>query len=108
MRRASLKLLIDGGVGVEAEKALADLHLDVQSVRRIDPRMPDHMILQRAVKENRMIVTMDKDFGELVFHTKKTHAGVLLLRMESASGAMKAHALRTLFSNYARYMKRKF
>ena len=55
-----------------------------------------------------MIVTMDKDFGELVFHTKKTHAGVLLLRMESASGAMKAHALRTLFSNYARYMKRKF
>jgi len=43
-----------------------------------------------------------------VFHTKQSHAGVLLLRMESASGAMKAHALRTLFSNYARYMKRKF
>ncbi len=35
------------------------------SIRKINPRMSDVDILKLAEKENRIVVTMDKDFGEL-------------------------------------------
>jgi predicted nuclease of predicted toxin-antitoxin system len=37
-------------------------------------------VLQRANDENVLLITEDKDFGELVFRLKLKHPGILLLR----------------------------
>jgi predicted nuclease of predicted toxin-antitoxin system len=58
-------------------------------VRDIDARMEDEEIIRTAVTENRMVITMDKDFGELVYHSSMEHSGVLLLRLEDATGTEK-------------------
>ncbi len=58
---------------------------DIKNVRDIDPRMIDKEILKMAVSEKRMVITMDKDFGELVYNSGLPHAGVLLLRLEEAT-----------------------
>jgi len=50
--------------------------------------------LKLALSEGRIIVTMDKDFGELVYRKKQKHLGVLLLRMEDAKKAEKLSAVR--------------
>ncbi len=61
-----LKFLMDVGVSKAAEKWMRSEGYDVLTVREIDPRMPDIDILSLAVAEQRILVTMDKDFGELV------------------------------------------
>ncbi len=46
--------------------------------------MPDAEILKLADREKAIIITTDKDFGELVFKSHEPHKGVLLLRLEDA------------------------
>lgn len=62
--------------------------------------MPDLEILKIAQQENRFIITMDKDFGELVFHSSLNCKGVLLLRLENVDGAAKVKILQKIFEKY--------
>ncbi len=48
-----------------------------------------------------MVVTMDKDFGELVYRSGKNHQGVLLLRLEGATGEEKAEIVRQILASFA-------
>lgn len=70
--------------------------------------MPDKEILERAVSEGRMVITMDKDFGELVYNSGLPHAGVLLLRLESASSNEKVKVVEHIFNNYSEKLLNKF
>lgn len=40
------------------------------------------LMLRIAFEEDRILITRDKDFGELVFRLHKLHAGVILIRLE--------------------------
>ncbi len=104
----SLKLLFDVGVSKKAETHFKNLGFDVLAVRDIDPSLKDIDILQLAVKEGRLIITMDKDFGELVFNSKKSHSGVLLLRMEDANWQQKINVLTEIFDKYLNDIEGKF
>ena len=64
-----MKLLVDVGVGKAVEGWLRGEGHDVLAVRDLDPRMPDEEILKSAVQGQRLVITMDKDFGELVYCT---------------------------------------
>ena len=68
MLAKEIKLLIDLGVGKTVDLRLREHGYDIKSVRDINPRMPDNEILKLAVSEKRMVVTMDKDFGDLVYN----------------------------------------
>ncbi|MEW6771931.1 MAG: DUF5615 family PIN-like protein [Bacillota bacterium] len=57
-------------------------------------------MLELAEKEGRILITNDKDFGELVFRQKLLSAGVVLLRMKGATGAQKAEAVKKLLEAY--------
>lgn len=47
----------------------------MKDVKDLDPRMEDEEIIRIAVSENRMVVTMDKDLGELVYHFSMRNCG---------------------------------
>lgn len=103
-----MKFLFDVGVGRGAESWLEAAGFDVKSVRALDPRLADIDILSLAAEENRMVITMDKDFGELVYHSKLVHAGVLLLRMEDADGEAKRMVLETILTKHLADINGKF
>ncbi|MDX1417324.1 MAG: DUF5615 family PIN-like protein [Candidatus Promineifilaceae bacterium] len=43
-------------------------------------------VLTRAQEENRILITFDKDFGELAFHSSlPAHCGVVLFRISMSS-----------------------
>mgnify|MGYP001397596935 CR=1 FL=1 len=44
---------------------------------------PDEVLLEIARREERILVTDDKDFGELVFHRRFVSQGILLIRLSS-------------------------
>ena len=95
-----MKVLIDVGVGRSVEEFLKAAGHKVLSVRELDPRMRDADILDLAAREGCLVITMDKDFGELVFRTGRKHAGVLLLRLEDARGREKVEVVKEIFACY--------
>ena len=106
--KLSLKLLFDVGVSKKAEIHFKMLGFDVLAIRDINPSMKDMDILELSVKEARLIITMDKDFGELAFNSKKLHTGILLLRMEDAKWEQKIEVLSQIFEKYSKNIIGKF
>jgi predicted nuclease of predicted toxin-antitoxin system len=62
--------------------------------------MPDVDILSLAHLEQRIILTMDTDFGELVYHSQQPHGGVLLLRMPGATRSEKIGIVQEIVDRY--------
>lgn len=45
------------------------------------PGVPDDKVLELANSKNSILVTSDKDFGELVFRRQLINSGVVLIRL---------------------------
>lgn len=103
-----MKLLVDVGVGKAVEDWLNTQGHDVVAVRDLDPHMPDSKILARAAKEQRLIITMDKDFGELIYRSRRFHTGVLLLRLEEATSREKVAVMQEIFKGYGKKLPGRF
>lgn len=108
MNSPELRFLVDVGVGKGIERYLREEGYDTKAVRDTDPRMEDEEIIRTAVTENRMVITMDKDFGELVYHSSMEHSGVLLLRLEDATGTEKSQVVKYIMKNYSDRIKNCF
>ena len=108
MSTSDLKFLVDVGVGKKVEDFLYKSGYDVLPVRKINPRMSDSEIIGIAAKDNRIIITMDKDFGELVYNSGLIHKGILLLRTENCSGDKKAKILSEILIKYSSELEENF
>jgi predicted nuclease of predicted toxin-antitoxin system len=95
-----LKFVLDVGVGNKVWQYLTNEGYDAKLITLIDPNMADSDILAIAENEERMVITIDKDFGELVYHSSKAHKGVLLLRLEDANGDEKVEAMKFIIENF--------
>jgi len=100
MNLQGIKFLIDVGVGRGVEEFLASEGFDTKAVRDINPSMSDREVLRLALEEKRMIITMDKDFGELVYKSKLGHKGILVLRIEDANIADKVRTMSDIIKSY--------
>ena len=59
---------------------------DVASVIEDSPGVKDHQVLARAHEESRIILTFDRDYGDLIYRRKlPMPAGVLYLRFDPVS-----------------------
>jgi predicted nuclease of predicted toxin-antitoxin system len=67
---------------------------DVAAVTEISPRAEDGEVIDLAVREERILLTEDKDFGQLVYASRRTSSGVILLRFpaRARTGLAKAVA----------------
>ena len=61
-------------------RALRDAGHDVTAVAEDSPGVPDDRVIERAVREERILITEDTDFGELVYAHAHESGGVILLR----------------------------
>ena len=80
-----MKFIADDNLGIRVPKYLKGLGFDIVSVKEILQGKPDENILSFANEQNRILITLDKDFGELVFKEKLIHSGVILLRLKDES-----------------------
>jgi predicted nuclease of predicted toxin-antitoxin system len=63
----------------------------VLHVSEIAPSITDIAVLRLANQENAVVLTEDKDFGDLIFHHHYASPGVILVRLpESVSSVDKA------------------
>ena len=85
-----MKLYADEGVDRQVVDALRSAGFDVAYAAEIDSSVGDDALLAKAAAEGRLLVTSDKDFGELVYRLRRANEGVLLIRLAGLSAELKA------------------
>jgi predicted nuclease of predicted toxin-antitoxin system len=91
-----MKFLTDENIGFEVINPLRNLGLDIKSILEIDRGADDTSVLSLANKDSRILITTDKDFGELVYVQKLLHKGVILIRLKKDSSENKFKVLNSL------------
>jgi predicted nuclease of predicted toxin-antitoxin system len=80
----ALRILANENVPGVTIDALRRLGHDVIWIRTFSPGSSDQAILQQAQAENRLLITFDKDFGELAFRQELPASnGIILLRIST-------------------------
>lgn len=81
-----LRLLADENFPVPAIRLLRAGGYDVAAVKEWQAGADDSSVLAKAQSEGRILVTHDKDFGDLAFHARlSAHSGVILFRLRGAT-----------------------
>lgn len=70
-------------------QALRQAGHDVISIAEVANGAPDEQVLELAVNEKRILVTEDRDFGELVYARGRAFTGVILVRIPSRARSAK-------------------
>jgi predicted nuclease of predicted toxin-antitoxin system len=81
---------------------VVDLRLAGYDVVSITERMPgadDETVIEFARSERRLLITEDKDFGQLVFAAAKQNSGVILIRYPALTRSALTTALLKLLSD---------
>ena len=66
----------------------------------IAPAAADADVLARAQRENRLLLTEDKDFGDLVFRRGAQVPAIVLLRLDPAQHALKRRRFDAAISRF--------
>jgi predicted nuclease of predicted toxin-antitoxin system len=74
-----LKFLVDRCAGRRLADWLREQGHDVFEVSELGEDPGDEAVLDRAVADARVLVTLDNDFGELIFRRDAPHAGLIRL-----------------------------
>ncbi len=96
-----MRLIVDESAGRAVVDYLRGTEHDILAVADEMPQAEDPVILARAVAEDRVLITNDKDFGDLVFRSGQAHAGVLLLRLRDEMPANRVGVVRAVLERWA-------
>ncbi len=85
-----MNLVANEGVDRAVVERLRQDGHDVVYVADLSPGITDEEVLQKANARSAVLLTADKDFGELVFRQGLVHSGVVLLRLAGLANVTKA------------------
>jgi predicted nuclease of predicted toxin-antitoxin system len=92
-----MNIVADEGVEGSIVEQLRKEGHRVVWIAESDRQAEDESILVQANETGALVLTADKDFGELVFRQKKASAGVALLRLAGLSSGSKAETVARAF-----------
>jgi predicted nuclease of predicted toxin-antitoxin system len=75
-----MRFLADESCDFRVVRALRSAGHDVVAVIEIAPGSADQEVLSAAVADDRIFITEDRDFGQLVFASHASSCGVILIR----------------------------
>jgi predicted nuclease of predicted toxin-antitoxin system len=89
---------------VNIEKTIIDYltenKFDVKWIPDYDCEILDEELLNLANKERRILITNDKDFGELTFLQKRISTGIILLRIKGQKARDKVKLIDKVLQKY--------
>jgi predicted nuclease of predicted toxin-antitoxin system len=100
-----MKFLVDECTGTSVVACLRDEGHDAVAVVEVMPEADDLEILDWAVFEGRIVVTNDKDFGELVYRSGWEHRGVVLLRLRDERAENKVRMMKVVLAQVGELLR---
>ena len=95
-----MRFLVDECTGPKLASWLRESGHDVLSVYEEAPGMSDNDIIKISYKENRILITNDKDFGEKVFKEGQPHKGIILLHLRDERPSNKIETIKRLIHGH--------
>jgi predicted nuclease of predicted toxin-antitoxin system len=93
----------------DVEKPVVDMMRaeghDVLYMCEIATRTIDEKLLEQANTELRILLTGDKDYGELIFLQKKISAGIILMRFVSEKSSVKTRFMQSFLKTYGNNLR---
>lgn len=93
-----MRFLADENISRLIIERLRVAGFDVTSVAETNPGASDNYVLASASSEDRILITEDRDFGELVVRQRLTVRGVVLLELDRLSNSAEADVVRAVVS----------
>ena len=95
-----MNLVADESVDSGITEGLRKKGINVFSIVKESVGIKDSEVLELAVKNDALLITEDKDFGELAFRLKFHHKGIVLIWLsELPRNERLSLAVETIFSN---------
>jgi predicted nuclease of predicted toxin-antitoxin system len=85
-----VRFLADENVDRQIVELLRQDGHDVAYVAEMSPGITDETVLRQSRDAASILITADKDFGELVFRQRQTTTGVILVRLFGVAPSTKA------------------
>jgi predicted nuclease of predicted toxin-antitoxin system len=79
------KFLADESVDFRMVTHLREKGFEVQAILENHPGVSDDEVLQIAHESDAILITEDKDFGDLTYRLNKPNQGIILIRMSGVS-----------------------
>ncbi len=95
-----MRFLVDESAGQALAKWLVDQGHEVYSVFEQARGERDEVLINKANEENWILVTSDKDFGELVYRQRRPHKGVILFRLDDYRLENRINVISRLIDQY--------
>jgi len=108
MENSKLKLLLDENIGIFTIMFLRKRGHDVVGVLELNRGIPDEAVLARAVAQNRILVTLDRDIGRLIYRHSHKHVGVIFIRLKKESAKNINATLGIVLATYGEKLYGKF
>jgi predicted nuclease of predicted toxin-antitoxin system len=97
-----MRFLLDENIDTRLTAFLTDLGHDATAIARDYPAsLTDLEVLAIAQREQRILITNDRDFGELVFIQAQPHAGIIYLRVRPATFPVQRERLARVLRSHA-------
>jgi predicted nuclease of predicted toxin-antitoxin system len=96
-----VNLVADENVDAAIVSALRVAGHSVTYVRELNPGIDDEQVLRLAESQGALLLTSDKDFGELVFRQRLIHSGVILFRLAGLPPYVKSKILVSALASHA-------
>jgi predicted nuclease of predicted toxin-antitoxin system len=78
-----MKLLANENFPLKSILYLRSKGFDISSIGTDNPSIQDNVVMNIAINEARIILTFDRDYGELIFkHNYRPQKGVIYLRLD--------------------------
>lgn len=97
-----MKFLADENIEKPIVDFLRTRGIDVMYVADEGPGSSDDEVFALAKHLNRILITNDRDFGEIAFRRKEISAGIVLMRFSSESMKKKIETLKHLLQHHSR------
>jgi predicted nuclease of predicted toxin-antitoxin system len=85
-----MRIIVDESVDYIITKDLRDNGFDISAIIDESPGISDEEIINKVNQEKAIILTADKDFGELTFKMHKTNEGIILIRLSGIDNQEKS------------------
>lgn len=97
-----MKFLADENVDRQIVDGLYREGYIVSYIADMEQGISDDAVLEMANKEGALLLTADKDFGELIFRLHRLSAGVVLVRLAGLSSAKKTEIVVPIIKKHSK------
>lgn len=93
-----MRFLANENIPIPSTRLLRQAGYDIIAITEDSPGIPDTAVLARAADEQRIILTFDRDYGELIYRQRlRSPSGIIYLRFQPQTSTEPAEILLDLF-----------